>query len=166
MIRLYPDPVLRRRAREVRPGSPEAREVASRLRDAFSQVEGLGLAANQVGALVRVILVKLGEEELVLLNPEVAWRSPELETDSEACLSLPGVEAEVARPAEIKVRALGEDGEELMFELAGLDARLFLHEIDHLDGILYIDHLSVPERRRVLREYRALRDKEGVPSPG
>mgnify|MGYP000052911518 CR=1 FL=1 len=169
MIRLYPDPILRRRARPVTPGSPQALAVAAKLRAAFSQLEGLGLAANQVGELARVVLVRLGEEDWILLNPEVVWRSPELESDSEGCLSLPGVEAEVARPAEIKVRAQGEDGAVLTFELEGLEARLLLHEIDHLDGVLYIDHLAAPERRRVLREYRALREaehKEGAPSRG
>lgn len=168
MIRLYPDPILRRRAAEVEPGSPAAQEAAQRLREALSQLEGLGLAANQVGTLVRVVLARLGEREWVLINPEVVWRSPELETDSEGCLSLPGVEAEVARPKEIRVRALSEDGEELTFDLEGLEARLLLHEIDHLDGVLYIDHLAAAERRRVLREYRALREagKEGVPSRG
>jgi len=168
LIRLYPDPILRRRAVEVAPGSPEAVEAAARLREAFSQLEGLGLAANQVGVLARVILVRLGEEDWVLLNPEVTWRSPELETDSEGCLSLPGVEAEVARPAEIRVRAQTENGEAVEFELEGLEARLLLHEIDHLDGVLYIDHLAAPERRRVLREYRALREaqEEEVPSRG
>jgi len=166
LIRLYPDPILRRRAREVEPGSPEAREAAQRLREALSQAEGLGLAANQVGALVRVVLARLGERDWVLINPEVAWRSPELEMDSEGCLSLPGVEAEVARPVQIRVRALSEEGEELHLELEGLEARLLLHEIDHLDGVLYIDHLSAEERRRVLREYRRARElaEEGVPS--
>ena len=167
MIRLYPDPILRRRAKPAVPGSPQAVEAAAKLREAFSQLEGLGLAANQVGIPVRVILVRLGEEELILLNPEVTWRSLELEAESEGCLSLPGVEAEVARPAEIQVRAQTEDGEPVEFELEGLEARLLLHEIDHLDGVLYIDHLAAPERRRVLREYRALREaQEGVPSQG
>ena len=158
MIRLYPDPVLRKRARPAVPGSPEAVATADKLREAFSRVEGLGLAANQVGELVRVILVRLGGEELILLNPEVVWRSPELETDSEGCLSLPGVEAEVARPREVRVRALDEGGKPLTLELEGLEARLLLHEIDHLDGVLYIDHLAAADRRRVLADYRRARE--------
>ncbi|MBC7097658.1 peptide deformylase [Candidatus Bipolaricaulota bacterium] len=159
MILLYPDRALRRRAKEVEPQSPAARTAAQRLREAFSQVEGLGLAANQVGLLHRVILVRLGEEERILLNPRVIWRSEELELESEACLSIPGVEADLARPKEVRVRALLEDGKEVDLSLEGLEARLLLHEIDHLDGVLYLDHLSAGERRRLLREYRRLRSQ-------
>ena len=162
MIRTYPDPILRRRAREVAPGSEEAKATAQLLRRAFAEVEGLGLAANQVGKLTRVILVRLGDEERILLNPEVTWRSEELEVDTEGCLSLPGVEAEVARPREVGVSALDEEGGAVKLELEGLEARLLLHEIDHLDGVLYVDHLSAEERRRVLREYQRLR-LEAVP---
>ncbi len=157
MIRLYPDPILRRRARPVKPGTPAANQVARHLREAFAQVEGLGLAANQIGELARAILVVLGGEELVLFDPQVVWRSEELEVDSEGCLSLPGVAAEVARPKQIRVRALEETGEPVELALEDLEARLLLHEIDHLDGVLYIDHLSQAERRRVLQEYKAHR---------
>jgi len=160
MIRLYPDPVLRRRAKEVEPASAAARKATERLREAFSQVEALGLAANQVGLLSRVIVVRLGEEERVLLNPEVIWRSEELELDCEACLSVPGVEADLARPKEVRVRAQDEDGKEVDLALEGLLARVLLHEIDHLDGVLYIDHLPAGERRRLLRQYQELRGRE------
>ena len=160
MIRVYPDRVLRRRAKEVEPESPAARKAAQKLREVFSQVEALGLAANQVGLLFRVILVRLGEEERTLLNPEVIWRSEELELESEACLSVPGVEVDLARPKEVRVRALSEDGKEVDLHLEGLEARLLLHEIDHLDGVLYLDHLSAGERRRLLREYRKLRSRK------
>lgn len=163
MIRLYPDPMLRRRAKEVEPASAAARKAAERLREVFSQVEGLGLAANQVGLLSRAILVRLDDRELVLFNPEVIWRSEELEMDSEACLSLPGVEADVARPREVRVRALDEDGQEVTLALEELPARVLLHEIDHLDGVLYVDHLSAGERRRLLRQYRALRERPVEP---
>ena len=158
MIRLYPDPVLRKVAKPAVPGSPEAKRTAQKLRETFAQVEGLGLAANQVGELVRVILVRLGEEELVLLNPEIVWRSAELETDSEGCLSLPGVAAEVARAKEIRVQALDEAGKPVSLELEDLEARLLQHEIDHLDGVLYIDHLTAAARRQVLAEYQKLRE--------
>ncbi|HEC63489.1 MAG TPA: peptide deformylase, partial [Candidatus Acetothermia bacterium] len=157
MIRLYPDPILRRRAQPVDPTSQAAKQAIQRLQEAFAQVEGLGLAANQVGELVRVILVILDGKERVLLNPRVVWRSEELEVDSEGCLSLPGVEAEVARPKEIRVAAQQETGKPVELALEELEARLLLHEIDHLDGVLYIDHLSQAERRRVLKEYKARR---------
>jgi len=127
------------------------------LREAFDPETALGLAANQIGHPVRVAIVRLGEETKVLLNPEVVERSEELEVESEGCLSLPGVEAEVPRPKRVVVRAQDEEGKELRLEAEGLEARLLLHEIDHLDGILYIDHLSAAERREVLRKYREVR---------
>ena len=127
------------------------------MREAFDPETALGLAANQIGHPVRVAIVRLGEETKVLLNPEVVERSEELEVESEGCLSLPGVEAEVPRPKRVVVRAQDEEGKELRLEAEGLEARLLLHEIDHLDGILYIDHLSAAERREVLRKYREVR---------
>ncbi|MGC9529754.1 MAG: peptide deformylase [Candidatus Bipolaricaulaceae bacterium] len=156
MIRIYPDPILRRRARPVRPGSAEAEETVRRLTEAFSQVEALGLAANQVGALARVIVVRLGEDEqtYVVLNPQVVSRSAELTEDSEGCLSLPGVEADVPRPQEVVVRGQSPTGKPLELAAAGVDARVVQHEIDHLDGVLYVDHLPVDRRRAVLRAFR------------
>jgi len=156
VIHSYPDRCLRGRAREVVPGSPNAREAAARLRAAFGQVEGLGLAAPQVGLPYRVVLAVIGEETLVLLNPEIVERSSEVVVDSEACLSLPGVSAPVARPERVCVTAVDEDGRPRRFELEGWEARLLAHEMDHLEGILYFDHLPAEERRRVIREYKAL----------
>ena len=134
------------------------------MREAFDPETALGLAANQIGHPVRVAIVRLGEETKVLLNPEVVERSEELEVESEGCLSLPGVEAEVPRPKRVVVRAQDEEGKELRLEAEGLEARLLLHEIDHLDGILYIDHLSAAERREVLRKYGEVRKSSGPAS--
>jgi len=160
MIRLYPDPVLRKVAKPAVPGSPEAKRTAQKLRETFAQVEGLGLAANQVGELVRVILVRLGEEELVLLNPEIVWRSAELETDSEGCLSLPGVAAEVARAKEIRVQALDEAGKPVSLELEDLEARLLQHEIDHLNGICFVDRLSPLKKSLFRKKWAKIRPEE------
>jgi len=157
MIKTYPDPILRRPTKRADPGSPETQGAIAALREAFDPETALGLAANQIGHPVRVAIVRLGEETKVLLNPEVVERSEELEVESEGCLSLPGVEAEVPRPKRVVVRAQDEEGKELRLEAEGLEARLLLHEIDHLDGILYIDHLSAAERREVLRKYREVR---------
>lgn len=157
LIRTYPDPVLRRRSRPVEPGGPEAKEAARLLREAFDPATALGLAAPQVGVSARVVLVRLDAEERVLLNPEIKERSQELVVESEGCLSLPGVEAEVARAQEVMIQAQDEEGQPIELRLDGLQARLLQHEVDHLDGVLYIDHLAASDRRRVLREYRAAR---------
>lgn len=158
MIRVYPDPALRKPSKRAVPGEPETLAAVAALREAFDPDAALGLAANQIGHNVRVAIVRLGEETRIILNPEVVERSPDLEVDTEGCLSLPGVEAEVPRPKRVVVRAQDEDGGEIKLDLEGLEARLLLHEIDHLDGILFIDHLPADERREVLRRYKEVRE--------
>ncbi|MFH1609094.1 MAG: peptide deformylase [Candidatus Bipolaricaulota bacterium] len=168
MIVIYPNPILRRLARSVEPGSAEARAAAGVLRTAFGEIEALGLAANQLGLPVRAILVWLGDEERVLLNPTIVARSAELVVDWEGCLSLPGVEAEVPRAKEVVVQAVDEDGKPVELRLADFEARVLQHEVDHLDGVLYVDLLPKDERRQVLAEFRASveRQKEKVSSLG
>jgi peptide deformylase len=102
-------------------------------------------------------LVRLDAEERVLLNPQIKERSQELVVESEGCLSLPGVEADVARAQGVMVQAQDEEGHPVELRLDGLQARLLQHEVDHLDGVLFIDHLGASDRRRALREYRAAR---------
>lgn len=168
MVRLYPDPILRKPAHPVRPGSTEARAVAEALRGAFAHIEGLGLAANQIGFLSRAAIVRLteGEEPIVMLNPRILWRSPDIALEEEGCLSLPGVWAVVPRAKAVRVEYGDEDGQKHTLEVQDLGARLIQHEVDHLDGVLFIDHLSVSERQRVLRIFREVqvRKKEGQPS--
>jgi|Deesub1362A_J573_1020465.scaffolds.fasta_scaffold03549_5 peptide deformylase len=158
MIRVYPDPALRKPSKRATPGEPETLAAIAALKEAFDPEAALGLAANQIGHDVRVAIVRLGEGTKVLLNPELVERSDELEVDTEGCLSLPGVEAEVPRPRRAVIRAQDEGGKEIRLELEGLEARLLLHEIDHLDGILFIDHLPAAERREVLRRYKEVRE--------
>lgn len=167
MVRIYPDPILRKPTRPVRPGSPEARIISEALLEAFARVEGMGLAANQIGFPLRAAVVRLEENDgpIVLLNPRVLWRAEELEVDEEGCLSLPGVWAEVPRPRAVKVEYQDGEGARHVLEAEGLKARLLLHELDHLDGVLFIDHLPPAERQRVLRVFREVQArKEGVPS--
>lgn len=167
MVRIYPDPILRKPTRPVRPGSPEARAISDALLEAFARVEGLGLAANQIGFPLRAAVVRLEEngDPIVLLNPRILWRSEELVVEEEGCLSLPGVWAEVPRPKAVRVEYQDGDGRRHVLEAEGLNARLLLHELDHLDGVLFIDHLAPAERQRVLRVFREVQArKEGVPS--
>jgi len=157
MIRTYPDPILRRPTKRAEPSSPETLEAIAALKRAFDPETALGLAANQVGHPVRVTIVRLGDGVKVLINPEVLERSRELEVDTEGCLSLPGIEAEVPRPKRVVVRAQDEKGNEVRLKLEGLEARLLLREIDHLDGLLYIDHLPAAERKKLLKLYQEVR---------
>jgi len=160
MVRLYPDPCLRVRARPVTPGSPEAREAARRLREAYAQVEGLGLAATQLGLESRVVLLEFGDDTLVLLNPQIASCSQERVVDTEGCLSFPGLHAGVSRAREVVVEALREDGSPVELTVRDLEARVAQHEIDHLDGVLFVDHLPPRMRKELLAGYSAQREEE------
>lgn len=170
MVRIYPDPILRKPTHPVRPGSPEAWAAAEALRGAFARIEGLGLAANQIGFLYRAAIIRLEEKEdhgdpapIVILNPRILWRSPEIVVEEEGCLSFPGVWAEVPRAKAVRVEYQDEEGKRHILEVQDLNARLLQHELDHLDGVLFIDHLSASERQRVLRVFRELQGrKEGV----
>ena len=106
--------------------------------DTMYEALGVGLAAPQVGVLKRIVVIDVGEGPIVLINPEILETSGE-QTGEEGCLSVPGKSGQVTRPDYVKVRALNEDMEEIELEGTGLLARAFCHEIDHLDGKMYVD---------------------------
>ena len=117
---------------------------------------GVGLAATQVGILHRVLVYKAYAEDpvAVLVNPVIEWTSEELETATEGCLSLPAVHAEVDRHERVRVRALNEAGEEREIDAEGFEARVIQHEVDHLNGVLILDHLSRDARKEAMRAMR------------
>jgi peptide deformylase len=156
-IVLAPAPILKRPARAVRNEDYETvRALVPRMFATMYQAPGIGLAAPQVGVGLRVAIVDLKPEEkpspIVLINPEVVARSTELATREEGCLSLPNQYAEVTRPARVKVRFFDQDGRSQEIEAEGLLSACLQHEIDHLDGILFIDHLSPLKRNIILRK--------------
>ena len=156
-ILLVPDPRLRARARAVTPADADTvRTLAPRMLDAMYKAPGIGLAAPQVGELLRLIVVDLQKEDkpepLVLVNPEILAASTELATREEGCLSLPGQFAEVTRPARVKLRYLDLTGARREVEAEGLLATCLQHEVDHLDGVLFVDHLSALKRNMLLRK--------------
>ncbi len=153
-IRLYGDPVLRTRTREVSEVDDGLREFADVIRETMVEADGAGLAANQVGDLRRIIVVNIGENDTtddvrVLVNPEITAREGTMKI-VEGCLSLPGIEEEVERTARISVSYMNLDGETEKVEVSGLQSAIIQHEIDHLDGVLFIDRIS-PVRRKFLR---------------
>jgi peptide deformylase len=164
-ILIAPDPVLKARARPVaEPDAAAVRDLVPRMLATMYRAPGIGLAAPQVGVGLRVTVVDLmpGEKPspIVLVNPEVIAASDELATREEGCLSLPGQYADVTRPARVKVRYLDEGGARQEIEAEGLLAACLQHEIDHLDGILFIDHLSSLKRNMILRRLaKELRQK-------
>ncbi|HTB49902.1 MAG TPA: peptide deformylase, partial [Solirubrobacteraceae bacterium] len=115
---------------------------------------GIGLAATQLGVLHRVLVYRAYSDDplTALVNPTIEWSSQELETLEEGCLSLPGVHVEVERPAQVKVRARDVQGNELVVEAEGLEARVIQHEIDHLEGILILDRIPRELRKQTMRE--------------
>ncbi len=166
-IRLYPEEILRRECRPVTDFDAELRRLAAAMVETMHAAPGVGLAAPQVGRDLRlaVVDVTVGEEEdalLVLVNPELVESSGS-EIDVEGCLSIPDLTEKVERPSSIAVQASDLDGNDFEVEAEGLVARAICHEIDHLNGILFVDHLRGLRRDRARRHLRRLeRDAVGV----
>jgi peptide deformylase len=164
-ILIAPDPMLKARARPVTAEDmPHVRDLLPRMFATMYRAPGIGLAAPQVGVGLRLTIVDLMLEEkpdpITLINPEVVARSDILATREEGCLSLPGQYADVTRPARVTVGYTDADGAKRQIEAEGLLAACLQHEIDHLDGVLFIDHLSALKRNMILRRLaKELRQK-------
>ena len=137
-IRTIGDPVLNKKCKEVKEMTPRIQELIDDMFDTMYEANGVGLAAPQVGILKRIVTIDIGEGPIVLINPEILETSGE-QTGEEGCLSVPGKAGLVTRPNYVKVKALNEDMEEIVLEGEELLARAFCHEIDHLDGKMYVD---------------------------
>ena len=156
-IHLLGSPVLRQRSDEVASVDDEVRTLVRDLSDTMTAAEGIGLAANQVGLARRVAVVQVGDHpELVLINPEILETDGE-EKDEEGCLSIPDVFGDIDRAQRIVVETTNLDGERERHELIDLFARAVLHEIDHLNGVLFFDHLSPLKRRMLLAKWKKSR---------
>ncbi len=154
----YPEPLLRGRAAEIKGIDGRIKELSELLIETLARVGGYGLAAPQIGESLRLITIDIEEDFHTLINPAVVEVDEEHEVPfPEGCLSIPGVEAEVWRPKRALVRGYTLEEKEIELEREDLVARVLLHEIDHLDGILYIDHLGAAKRTMLLKEYERLR---------
>ncbi len=164
-ILIAPDPMLKARARPVTADDmTRVHELLPRMYATMYRAPGIGLAAPQVGVGLKLTIVDLmlGDkpDPITLINPEVVVRSEKLATREEGCLSLPGQYADVTRPAQVTVRYTDADGAKRQIEAEGLLAACVQHEIDHLDGVLFIDHLSALKRNMILRRLaKELRQK-------
>jgi len=143
-IKKYPDPVLRKKAGKIEEITPEIKKLGQDMIETMqrSDPEGVGLAAPQVGALRRVIVVETGQGPAVFINPQILKKSKETEIMEEGCLSLPGVLLKIKRAKKIELEVLDIEGEKSRIEAEGIVARIFQHEIDHLDGVLIIDKVN------------------------
>lgn len=145
----------RLRARSELTDPAAVRDLVRRMFETMYDQDGIGLAAVQVGRPLRVFVTKVKDDrERVYVNPEIVETSIEQETAEEGCLSIPGVHADVTRSACVSVQATGLNGRTFRLNASGLLARAIQHEIDHLNGVLFIDHLDKRQRDALLAEYR------------
>ena len=144
------DPIVRQKAKKVGKADAQIRALIADLIASMRAAPGVGLAAPQVGVPLRVAVVEIEKKLFTLVNPEIVERSKETQTGPEGCLSIPGYWADVERSMKVRVRALDKSGKRFTTTAEGFLARAFQHELDHLDGVLYIDRLpSLDLLRRV-----------------
>ena len=155
-VRMYGDPVLRSRAREIGVFDAALADEVQRMAKLMDDALGIGLAATQLGVMHRLLVYRVEPDAPlgVLVNPEFEYKSDDVETLEEGCLSLPGVGVEVERPIHVRVRATDERGAPVVVEASGLEARVIQHEIDHLDGVLILDRTSRDQRKQAMRALR------------
>ncbi len=173
-LHLLGSPVLRQQSPPVARVDDAVRRLVDDLFETMRAAKGVGLAANQVGVAQRVAVVDIGDEDpppLALINPVILERGDELETAEEGCLSIPDIFGDVERPAHIVLEALDTIGKKFRLEAHGYKARAIQHEIDHLDGILFLDHLSAVKRSLLVAKWKKSRKgktgylKEVTPEP-
>ena len=160
-LHLLGSPVLRQRSAEVPAVDAGVRQFIIDLFETMDLAKGVGLAANQVGVATRVAVVGVENERLALVNP-VILSAEGSAREEEGCLSVPDVFGEVERPERIVIEATDSNGQRYRREASGLLARAIQHEIDHLDGILFLDHLSTLKRQLLLKRYKKEHRGEGV----
>jgi len=156
----FGDPVLKSKASPVASFGPELRTEVDRMIEIMRNGLGIGLAATQLGVLRRLLVFQAGPESepMALVNPEVDWLSEEMAVAEEGCLSLPKVSMDVERPLYARFSGRDVEGEPIVIEASGLEARVLQHEIDHLDGVLILDRTPRGQRKAALR---ALREGSG-----
>ena len=158
-IRQFGDPILRTRARPVDHFDGALHEEIQRMGRLMHDSIGVGLAAPQAGVSHRLLVYRTEPDSPVqaLVNPEIEWSSRDKESMEEGCLSLPGVHVEVERPIHVRVRAQDAEGDLVLVEASGFEARVIQHEVDHLDGVLILDRTTRDQRKEAVR---ALRERE------
>lgn len=174
MLHLLGSPVLRQKAAPVARVDDDVRRLVDDLFETMRAARGVGLAANQIGVARRVAVVDIGDDDpppLVLINPVIVERGEESEIAEEGCLSIPDIFGDVKRQARVVVEALDRDGKPVRAVAEGYKARAIQHEIDHLDGIMFLDHLSAVKRGLLLAKWKKARKgqsgylKEVTPEP-
>src|SRR5215210_1993358 len=153
-IRTFGDPVLKTPAAPVETFDDALANLAEEMLNTMREREGVGLAANQVGRLKRVLVAGTEDEEYVIVNPLLEDVAETTEKELEGCLSIPGIQVEVERPTGLTISGQDASGVALRIEASGLLARIFQHEMDHLDGVLILDRTDGESRKAAMREMR------------
>jgi peptide deformylase len=162
-ILIHPDPRLKKLCEPVAEVTSDMGKLAEDMLETMYAAPGIGLAAPQIGVIRRVIVMDCVKSEdeaprpVVMFNPEITWSSEELSSYEEGCLSIPDQYADVQRPAEVRVRWMGLDGKSQEEQFAGLWATCVQHEIDHLNGKLFIDYLGLMKRQMITRKMEKLK---------
>ncbi len=174
-IIILPDKILRQKARPVTRFDDDLQQLIDDMIETMREAPGVGLAAPQIGKSLRLTVIETlpevdeegneiedSRDLYVIANPEITWRSRNMVDGIEGCLSIPGYVGEVERHEEIRVRALDRHGKSLKLKVNGWTARIFQHEIDHLNGVLYIDQLTEPENFWTEAEFEVLLEEDEV----
>ena len=156
-IVIEPDPILRKKCLPLETVNDDTRKLMKDMLETMYKAPGIGLAAIQIGILKRVVVIDISKEEkkkspLFLVNPEITYRSEKTSVYEEGCLSLPGQYAEIERPAECRLKYIDYDGKEKELKAEGLLATCIQHEVDHLDGVLFIDYLSKLKKDMIIKK--------------
>ncbi len=170
-IVMVPDPVLREKAKKVSKVTPAIQRLLDDMTETMRAAPGIGLAGPQVAVLQRLVVIEVLKDEeypdmqygfFQLVNPEIVRISKELEDGVEGCLSIPGYTGDVERFAAVEVRALDRAGKPVKIKARGFLARVFQHEIDHLDGVLYLDRLTGPEKLHKIPDKEEMQAETGM----
>ncbi len=155
-IKKFKDPILRQKCEEIKEIGEEIKKLVNNMEEAIVRNQGVGLAAPQIGIKKRIIMVRTGPQEsdiFALINPKIIRKSQETEIGEEGCLSFPGVFLKIKRAKEIEIEGLDISGEKVIINPKGFIARIFQHETDHLDGILFFDRLGFIKKLKFKLKY-------------
>ena len=166
-ILTLPDPILRKKAKPIERVDADLRRLMDDMLLTMYEAPGIGLAAPQIGILRRLIVMDPAKDEapktpVIMVNPEILERSEEMRVHDEGCLSIPDFTAEIERPAKTRVSFLDRAGKKQEIELNGIWSTLVQHEIDHLNGVLFIDYLSRLKRDRIVKKFTKAKRAEAL----
>ncbi len=162
-IKIYPDPILRQKAKPIKEITLEIRRLITDLKETMVKKDGAGLAANQVGQLKQIVAVMTDRGARAFLNPKIVCQSRQKITNEEGCLSFPDIWLKIKRAEKIKMEAIDESGKKIIIDVSGILAVILSHEIDHLNGVLFIDRISFLQKMKIARKLNSFKCSQRFP---